>query len=103
VAFEAVAEERIVEHADERLGERECDAARDAIAVEPLEDFDQRQVGLEDGFEEPVLLEVVGVLGMADEGEVGVENNLERAVHGRLQLLPGLVVLAVVRAERETA
>jgi hypothetical protein len=40
---------------------------------------------------------------MADEGEVGVENNLERAVHGRLQLFPGLVVLAVVRAERETA
>jgi hypothetical protein len=103
VAFEAVAKERIVEHADERLGEREGDAARNAIAVEPLEDFDQRQVGLENGFEEPVLLEVVGVLGMADEGKVGVENNLERAVHGRLQLLPGLVVLAVVRAERETA
>jgi hypothetical protein len=37
------------------------------------------------------------------QGEVGVENNLERAVHGRLQLLPGLVVSVVVRADRDAA
>jgi hypothetical protein len=103
VLLEAVAKERIIEHADERLREREGDAAGDAVAVEPLEDFDQRQVGFEDGFEEPVLLEVVGVLGVADEGEVGMEYNLERAVHERLQLFPGLVVLAVVRADRDAA
>jgi len=77
VAFEAVAEERIVEHADERLREREGKAAGDAIAVESLQHFDERQVGLEDSLEEPVLLEVVGVLGVPNEGEVGVEDNLE--------------------------
>ena len=103
VRFEAVAEEPVVEHADERLREREGDAAGDAIAVEPLQHFDERQVGLEDGLKEPVLLEVVGVLGVPNEGEVGVEDNLERAVHERLQLFPGLVVSEVVRADRDAA
>ena len=53
--------------------------AVEAVALERLEDVEERQVGLGDGLEEPALLEDVVVLGMADERQVGVEHERDAA------------------------
>ena len=49
---------------------------------EPVEDLEQRDVGLGDRLEEPVLLEEVVVLGMAHEGQVRVQDEREVAGDG---------------------
>ena len=49
-------------------------------ATQPLEHLNQRQVGAGDGLEEPLLLHHRGVFGVANEGEVRVQD--ERKVAG---------------------
>ena len=49
----------------------------DAVALEAVEDFQQRDVGFGDGLVEPILFEEVVVLGMADERQVGVQDQTE--------------------------
>ncbi len=49
----------------------------DAFVDQPAHHAEQRKVGLGDGFEEPVLLEKILVLGMPDERQMGVEDESE--------------------------
>ena len=44
-----------------------------AVALQTIEDVQERDVGFGDGFVKPVFFKEIVVLGMADEGQVGVE------------------------------
>jgi hypothetical protein len=78
VALEAGAQEGVVEHGDEGGREREGDA-RGVVGVEAVEHGDEGEVALQHGLEEPALLEVVGVLGVAHIGEVRVQDEEDAA------------------------
>jgi len=49
-------------------------ATVDPVALETLEDLQERNVRLGDGLVEPVLLEEVVVFGVADERQMSVQN-----------------------------
>ena len=66
-------EQLVAQHRHQRRRHRERDAERDVLVGGPVEDPQQRQVGLGDGLVEPVLLQEVLVLRVAHEGEVGVQ------------------------------
>ena len=59
------------------------------VAVERLEDFEQRNVRLRDGFVEPALLEEVLVLRVAHEGEVRVQDEGEASARHTDATRPG--------------
>ena len=61
-------------HRDERRRQRHREPVLDAVAHEAVEHPQQGDVGLGEGLEEPVFLEEVGVLGVADVGQVRVED-----------------------------
>ena len=77
VADVAVLQQRVAEHGGQRRRDRHGQPPVDAVALEAVEDFEQRDVGLGDGLVEPVFFEEVVVLGMADEGQVGVQDQAE--------------------------
>ena len=70
----AILEKRIAQHGAERWGHRHGEAEVDSVADQALHHIEERKIGFGDGFVEPVLFEELGVLGMSDEGEVGVED-----------------------------
>ena len=61
-------------HRDERRRQRHGQPVVDAVVQQAVEDADDRDVGLGQRLEEPVLLEELRVLGVADVREVGVED-----------------------------
>src|SRR5262249_50390901 len=65
-----------------------------AVAREAAEDLEEREIGRRDRLVEPVLLEVVAVLGVAHEGQVRVEDDGQAALHRRPRV--GLVGLGLV-------
>ena len=79
VLAEARAQEIVLQHVAERRCERHGERDRDRVLRESIEHADERQVTLEDGLEQPALLEVTRVLGMAHVGEVRVEDDCEIA------------------------
>ena len=74
VADVAVLQERIAEHGGQRRRDRHGQAPIDAVALQAVEDFQERDVGFGDGLVEPVFFEEIVVLGMADEGQMGVQD-----------------------------
>ena len=91
VALVAGDEQLVAHHRDERRGERHRQPVLDAVAQQPVEHPDDRDVGLGQRLEEPVLLEERRVLGMTDVGQMGVEDRTpvpDR--HGRYRLKPSL-------------
>ena len=81
VARVTILQERIEEHGAERGREREREAGIHAIALPALQDLQEGDVGLGDGFKEPVFLQEFFVFRMADEGKVGVEDEREVGLH----------------------
>ncbi len=61
-------------HRDERRRQRHGQPVVDAVLQQAVEDADDRDVGLGERLEEPVLLEERRVLGVPDVREVGVED-----------------------------
>ena len=55
-------EQRVLHHCTQRRGDRHGDPYRGPFGCQPLEDTEQRQVGLDDCLVKPVLLEKVRVL-----------------------------------------
>ncbi len=85
VADVAVLQERIGEHGGQRRRHRHGQAPVGAVAFEAVHHFQQRDIGFGDGLVEPVFLEEIVVLGMADEGQMGVQDQTkitERHGHG---------------------
>ena len=74
VALVAVDEQLVAHHRDERRRQRHREPVLDAVAQQAVEHPDDRDVGLGQRLEEPVLLEEVRVLGVADVGKVRVED-----------------------------
>ena len=77
VADVAVLQQRIAEHGRQRRRDRHGQPPVGPVAFEAVHHFEQRNVGFGDGLVEPVFLEKIVVLGMADEGQ------MERAGPGR--------------------
>jgi hypothetical protein len=73
VAVVAAHEQVVLHHRQQGRRQRHGEAVVDAVLQQPVENADDRDVGLGQGLEEPVLLEELRVLGMADVGEVGVQ------------------------------
>jgi hypothetical protein len=69
----------IAQHAHERRGQRQRDAERNAVRHAAIEDLEQRQIGLGDGFVKPILLEELRILRMPHVGEVRVQHDREPA------------------------
>ncbi len=82
VAFVARSKKRVGEHLAERGRDGQGEARRDALVAQLAKDGDERQVDFGDRFEEPVLFEEFGVLGVAHEGEMRVEDKAEVAGQG---------------------
>ena len=74
-------EKFVAKHRAESWRERHREAVCDPFVRQPTHHAHQREVGLGQGFEEPVFLEEILVLGMPDEREVSVEDEGERAGH----------------------
>jgi len=70
----ARAQQRIVQHRRQRRGDRHGDGEGDAVVAQAEERLQQRDVGLGDGFEQPVLFQKVVVLGVAHERQVRVQD-----------------------------
>jgi hypothetical protein len=73
VAQVAADQELVRHHRDERRRERHREPVVDAVAQQAVEHAYDRDVGLVERLEEPVLLEERRVLGMADVRQVRVE------------------------------
>ena len=67
-------QELVRHHRDERRRERHGQPVLDAVVQQAVEDAEDRDVGLGERLEEPVLLEKGGVLRVPDVGQVGVED-----------------------------
>ena len=70
----ALDEQLVRHHRDERRRQRHREPVVDAVAQQAVEDADERDVGLGQRLEEPVLLEELRVLGMADVRQVRVQD-----------------------------
>jgi len=81
VAGDALLQEVVAQHAEQRRGEAQRAAERDAVGGEPLERAQQRQVGVRHRLVEPSLLHDRRILRMAEERQVGVED--EGEISGR--------------------
>ena len=89
VAHVAVLQQRIGEHRRQRRRDRHGHSPIDAVALQALEDVQQRNVRLGDGLVQPVLFEEVLVLGMAHKRQVCVQDETEVTEHVRLSpMLP---------------
>ena len=77
VADVAILQQRIAEHGRQRRRDRHGHPPVDAVAFQAVEDFEQRDVGLGDGLVEPVFFEEIVVFGMADERQMGVQDEAE--------------------------
>src|SRR5581483_9880427 len=64
MAHVALLKERVDEHVEERRGERDREAMRNAVARERVQRGEERDVRLRERLEEPALLQEVAVLGM---------------------------------------
>ena len=70
----AVLQQRIAEHGGQRRRDRHGQPPVGPVALQTVEHFQQRDVGLGDGLVEPVFLEEIVVFGMADKGQMGVQD-----------------------------
>ena len=75
----AILQQRIAEHGGQRRRDRHGQPPIAAVALEAVEDVQERDVRFGDGFVEPVFFKEIVVLGMADEGQVGVERQAQIA------------------------
>ncbi|MEK0447089.1 MAG: hypothetical protein RLZZ399_2410 [Verrucomicrobiota bacterium] len=73
-------QERVPQHVAEGGSQRQREARRDRVLCESVENIEQGQVGLRNGLIEPIFLQKIFVLGVADVGEVCVEDEREKAV-----------------------
>ncbi len=67
-------QQRVAQHLRQAGGNRQGQAERHPVALQPLEDRQQRQVGLGNGLVEPVLLQEALGFRMAHERQVGVQH-----------------------------
>ena len=74
IALVAHAQQLVVQHRNERRRDRHRELERHAVAHEPVHHFDERNVSLGDGFEEPVLFVEFFVLRMPDERQMRVQD-----------------------------
>ena len=79
VANVAILQQRIGQHARQGRRDRHGQAPVGFVAVQPFEDFEQRNVGLGDRLVEPIFFEEVVEFGMPDIGQMGVQNECEIA------------------------
>ena len=70
-------EQVVGEHRDERRRQRNRAAVGDVVRLQTLEHLQERQVGTRDGLVKPLLLHHRGILRVANEGKVGVQNQRE--------------------------
>lgn len=84
VAQVSLLEQLVAQHRAERGSEGNREFEGDAVVHQPAQHAQERQVGLGDGLEEPILLEKILVLRMPDEREMGVEKEGEGT--GRFQI-----------------
>ena len=73
----AILQQRIAEHGGQRRRHRHGHPPLDAVAFQAIEDFQQRDVGLGDGFVKPIFFEEIVVLRMPDERQMGVQDQAE--------------------------
>src|SRR5262249_29859488 len=73
----ALLQEVVREHRDERCGERDGAAIRDAVGDETLEHLHQRQGGSGDALVEPLFFHHRRILGMPHERQVSMEHERE--------------------------
>ena len=71
--------QRVGEHLAERRRDVHGEARRGSAFVKILEDEDEGQINFRDSFVEPVFFEKFGVLRMAHEGQVRVEDETEES------------------------
>lgn len=67
-------EQRVEEHRAEGWGQGKCQGCFHAVAMPAFQLLQQRDVSLEDGFEQPVFLEKPFMLGMPHERQMSVED-----------------------------
>ena len=75
----AALEQGIREHRDQGRGHGHRDAEVDAVGDQAVIDVDERDVGLGDRLVEPILLEEVRVLRVANERQVGMQHHRQVA------------------------
>ncbi len=73
-------QQRIVQHFRQRRRDGDGKAAGHFVLRQSDENGNQRKVTLSDGFEEPVFLQKSWVLGMADKGKVGMQDDGKKAL-----------------------
>ena len=86
VAHVAASEQLVLQHRAKRRRDGHCELEGHAVAQEPLHHAQERNVGLGDGFEEPVFLEELRVLRMPNEGEMRVQDDRDRTFAHRALL-----------------
>ena len=80
VTLGAALQERIAEHRAQGRGQREGDFRGNLVRDHAAQDFQQRDVALSNGLEEPVLFKKLLVLGMAHPRQMGVEEEGKRTL-----------------------
>ena len=66
-------EKRVPQHGTKRRSHRQSDSNRNALRSEASKNLQQRDVGLDNTFKEPILLMKLVMLRMSNEGEMRVE------------------------------
>ncbi len=87
VADIAVLQKRVGQHGGQGWGDGHGQAPVGAVALQAVESFQKRNVRLGNGFVEPVFFEKIVVFGMADKGQMGVQDQAQ--VTERHRQLPG--------------
>ena len=75
----AILQQRIAEHRRQRRRHRHGQPPIDAVALQALEHFQQRDVRFGDGLVEPIFFEEILVFGMAHERQMSVQDEAEIA------------------------
>ena len=74
VPREPFLQQRVQQHGAQRRRESERQSRVHVVAQPAVHHLDQRDVGLDDGFKQPVFLQELFMFRMTDKREMGVEN-----------------------------
>src|SRR4051812_25937595 len=70
----ALAQQRIFHHICQRWRDGECELERRPLVPQLIKELDQRNIRFRDSLEEPALFEEAVILGMANVGQVCVQD-----------------------------
>ena len=92
VAQVSLLEQLVAEHRAEGRGERHREFECHAVVRQPAHHAQERQIGLGDGFEEPIFLEKILVFRVPNERQMGVEDEGEGpGGHDQFLVIPSAV------------